>query len=45
MKWAKTQGLERVELKVASINKMGISFWKKAGFEEYMHIMYLKERL
>lgn len=38
--WFRSQGIDRVELKVASVNTVGYSFWRKHGFTDYMHIMY-----
>lgn len=41
-KWFAEQGVERVELEVASENKIGNSFWKKQGFREYKSVMFLE---
>ncbi len=38
--WFQSQGIDRVELRVASMNTVGYSFWRKHGFTDYMHIMY-----
>lgn len=38
--WFRSQGIDRVELRVASMNTVGYSFWRKHGFTDYMHIMY-----
>lgn len=38
--WFRSQGIDRVELRVASMNTVGYSFWRKQGFTDYMHIMY-----
>lgn len=38
--WFQSQGIDRVELRVASMNTVGYSFWRKHGFVDYMHIMY-----
>ncbi len=38
--WFRSLGIDRVELRVASMNTVGYSFWRKHGFTDYMHIMY-----
>jgi len=38
--WFRSLGIDRVELRVASMNTVGYSFWRKHGFADYMHIMY-----
>ena len=38
--WFRSQGIDRVELRVASMNTVGYSFWRKHEFTDYMHIMY-----
>lgn len=40
--WFKSHGLDRIELRVSVRNKIGYSFWKKHGFKDYQHILYLK---
>jgi ribosomal protein S18 acetylase RimI-like enzyme len=40
--WFKSHGLDRIELRVSMRNKIGYSFWKKHGFKDYQHILYLK---
>lgn len=42
MDWFKTEKLDMVELSVASKNKAGYPFWKKHGFRDYLHHLYLK---
>lgn len=39
IKWFKSKKIERVELQVFSQNKMGNTFWKKYGFEEYKYVL------
>lgn len=39
--WLTEQGVQRVELEVASKNEVGKSFWAKHGFREYKSIMFL----
>ena len=40
--WFKSKGLSRIEVNVVVKNMVALSFWKKHGFQEYMHILYLK---
>jgi ribosomal protein S18 acetylase RimI-like enzyme len=42
MDWFKMENLDLVELTVASKNMVGYSFWKKKGFQDYLHTLYLK---
>jgi ribosomal protein S18 acetylase RimI-like enzyme len=37
--WFKSKGIERIELRVISGNRMGYNFWKKHGFRDYIHIL------
>jgi len=41
LRWFKGRGIERVELSVAARNPIGYPFWKKHGFADYMHVLYL----
>jgi GNAT superfamily N-acetyltransferase len=41
LRWFKGRGIERVELSVAARNPIGYPFWKKRGFADYMHVLYL----
>jgi ribosomal protein S18 acetylase RimI-like enzyme len=41
LKWFAARGLRRIELRVLSANEVGYNFWKKQGFRDYMHILYL----
>lgn len=41
LKWFAARGLHRIELRVLSANEVGYNFWKKQGFRDYMHILYL----
>lgn len=34
--WFRSQGIDRVELRVASMNTVGYSFWRKHGFVDYV---------
>lgn len=38
--WFRFKGVDRVELRVASNNNIGYSFWKKQGFKDYVHVLY-----
>jgi len=38
--WFRSLGIDRVELRVASMNTIGYSFGRKHGFADYMYIMY-----
>ena len=40
--WFRTQNIDKIELSVAARNQIGYSFWKKHGFKDYMHRLYLK---
>jgi ribosomal protein S18 acetylase RimI-like enzyme len=40
--WFKSENLDMIELSVASKNTVGYSFWKKHGFKDYLHHLYLK---
>ena len=41
--WFKSHELDRIELRVSVKNKIGYSFWKKQGFKDYQHTLYLKK--
>lgn len=40
--WAKVKGIDRLELQVAQDNTSAYEFYKKLGFDDYMHKMYLE---
>ncbi|MFW9901746.1 MAG: GNAT family N-acetyltransferase [Candidatus Thorarchaeota archaeon] len=42
LKWFKQLGLERVELSIVPNNPESSFFWKKQGFQDYMHKLYIK---
>jgi GNAT superfamily N-acetyltransferase len=42
IEWFKAEKLDMVELTVAAKNTVGYSFWKKHGFKDYLHNLYLK---
>jgi ribosomal protein S18 acetylase RimI-like enzyme len=39
--WLKSKGVNRVELEVTAQNAIGYAFWRKHGFQDYMHRLYL----
>jgi ribosomal protein S18 acetylase RimI-like enzyme len=40
--WFRSGNLDMIELSVAAKNRVGYSFWKKHGFRDYLHQLYLK---
>jgi len=38
--WFRDKKIKRVELHVVPDNSIGFSFWRKMGFETYMHAMF-----
>ena len=40
--WFDIQGVKRIELRVEPKNDMGYSFWRKHGFKEHVHTLYLE---
>lgn len=40
LEWFQSQGIDRIELLVATENTIGYSFWRKHGFKDYLHMMY-----
>jgi len=42
LEWFASRDIDMVELSVAAGNQVGRSFWKKHGFREYLHRLYLK---
>jgi len=43
-RWCKEKGLSRMELQAVSKNLIGLNFWRKAGFKEYMKKMWKEIR-
>jgi len=39
--WFKFKGVNRVETEVTAKNAVGYSFWRKHGFKDYVHRLYL----
>ena len=42
--WFGTKDTDMIELSVAARNQVGYSFWKKHGFKDYLHRLYLKTK-
>jgi GNAT superfamily N-acetyltransferase len=42
--WFHSKSIQRIELRVVTENEIGYSFWKKHGFMEYMHVLYLERK-
>ena len=41
--WFTSRDVDRIELGVASRNEVGYSFWRKLGFRDFMHDLYLEK--
>jgi len=41
--WFQSRNIDRIELSVAAKNQIGYSFWKKHGFQDYTHRLYLEK--
>ena len=39
--WFGSRNIDRIEVSVAAKNQIGYSFWKKHGFQDYTHRLYL----
>lgn len=42
LKWFEKKGMKRIELFVHNKNQMGVSFWEKHGFKEYLKAMQIE---
>ena len=42
LEWFQSKNIRRIELSVVVENHAGYSFWKKQGFRDYMHELYLE---
>jgi len=42
LKWLKSKDIVKIRLYVASRNPIGVSFWKKMGFDDIMQIMEMQ---
>jgi len=40
LEWFDSRDIHRIEVRVASENQIGCNFWKKHGFQDYMHSLY-----
>jgi len=43
LEWFYSRNINRIELSVAARNLTGYSFWKKHGFQDYSHRLYLEK--
>jgi ribosomal protein S18 acetylase RimI-like enzyme len=41
LEWFKSRQIDRIELTVVAKNQIAYSFWKKQGFEVFLHRMFL----
>ncbi len=37
--WARSQGVDRIELRAATANAISVPFWREMGFREYLLVM------
>ena len=44
IEWFKSQDVKRIELRVVAQNDVGYSFWKKHGFRDFMHELYITRK-
>jgi len=42
--WFESRNIDKIELTVTARNQVGYSFWKKHGFQDYTHVLYLDKR-
>lgn len=42
LKWFKSKGMQRIEVRAIPSNKAAMEFWKKHGFKDYFNTMYLE---
>jgi ribosomal protein S18 acetylase RimI-like enzyme len=42
LNWLRSKNVGRVELEVLSGNDVGYGFWRKLGFKDYRHRLFLK---
>ena len=42
--WFAAQDIDRIELSVAARNQVGYSFWRKHGFRDFAHRLYLDRK-
>jgi GNAT superfamily N-acetyltransferase len=41
IEWFESRNVKRIELRVVAQNEVGYSFWKKHGFRDFMHELYI----
>ncbi len=42
--WFDSKSIDRIELDVMAQNQIGLSFWKKHGFQDLQHHLYLNKK-
>ena len=42
--WFASRDIDRIELSVSASNQVGYSFWRKHGFRDFMHRLYLDKK-
>ncbi len=42
--WFDSRDIDRIELSVSARNQVGYSFWRKHGFKDFMHRLYLNKK-
>jgi ribosomal protein S18 acetylase RimI-like enzyme len=42
--WFASQDIDRIELSVSARNRVGYSFWRKHGFKDFAHRLYLDRK-
>ena len=40
-RWVESKGIRRIELHVEARNSIGLAFWKKQGFKDYIYRLHL----
>jgi len=41
--WFESRNIDRIELSAAANNQISYSFWKKHGFQDFLHRLYLEK--
>jgi len=42
--WFTSRDIDRIELSVSARNQTGYSFWRKHGFKDFVHRLYLDRK-
>ncbi|MBU7019041.1 MAG: GNAT family N-acetyltransferase [Theionarchaea archaeon] len=45
IEWFESKNVKRIELRVVAQNDVGYSFWRKHGFRDFMHELYITRKL